>query len=56
MSLFFRLLVVRAMLVASIVLTSFATIANTSGWQQAKHIKAELVSEYRTVIPGWPPA
>jgi thiol:disulfide interchange protein DsbD len=56
MSLFFRLLAVRAMLVASIVLTSVATFASNSGWQQAKHIKAELVSEYRKVIPGWQPA
>jgi thiol:disulfide interchange protein len=52
MSLFFRLPAMCTMLLASIVLSSFATIANTSGWQQAKHIKAELVSEYRTVAPG----
>tara|TARA_B100001059_G_scaffold93153_1_gene92316 strand:+ start:55682 stop:57736 length:2055 start_codon:yes stop_codon:yes gene_type:complete len=33
-------------------LASFSLQAKSSGWQQAKHIKAELVSEYSVVTPG----
>lgn len=31
---------------------SFAVNASNSGWQQAKHIRAELLAEYGTVMPG----
>ncbi|HAW91652.1 TPA: thiol:disulfide interchange protein [Candidatus Azambacteria bacterium] len=45
-------LLLSAALALSSILASFSLHASSSGWQQAKHIKAELVSEYRTVAPG----
>ncbi|WP_213995182.1 protein-disulfide reductase DsbD domain-containing protein [Arsukibacterium sp.] len=47
-----RWLIIRVLLLLSCVLAGFAVQASSSGWQQAKHIKAELVSEYHTVTAG----
>ncbi|SNY59700.1 thiol:disulfide interchange protein DsbD [Arsukibacterium tuosuense] len=47
-----RWLTIRVLLLLSSLLAGFAVQASSSGWQQAKHIKAELVSEYRTVAAG----
>ena len=41
-----------ALLVSCCLLLSGAVAAHSSGWQQAKHLKAELVSEYQQVMPG----
>lgn len=39
------------LLLAALPMAAPASVSS-SGWQQAKHIKAELVSEYQTVTPG----
>ncbi|MFN3901898.1 MAG: protein-disulfide reductase DsbD family protein, partial [Alishewanella aestuarii] len=41
-----------ALLVSCCLLLSGGVAAYSSGWQQAKHLKAELVSEYQQVMPG----
>ena len=41
-----------ALLVSCCLLLSGGVAAYSTGWQQAKHLKAELVSEYQQVMPG----
>ena len=41
-----------ALLVSCCLLLSGGVAAHSTGWQQAKHLKAELVSEYQQVMPG----
>lgn len=41
-----------ALLVSCCLLLSGKVAAYSTGWQQAKHLKAELVSEYQQVMPG----
>ena len=45
-------LLLSAAVILSSMLANFSAQASSSGWQQAKHIRAELVSEYSTVAPG----
>tara|TARA_R110002126_G_scaffold43555_8_gene124861 strand:+ start:11917 stop:14055 length:2139 start_codon:yes stop_codon:yes gene_type:complete len=52
MSRFRNGLLISTALFFSSLLLSFTLQASSSGWQQAKHIKAELLSEYSTVSPG----
>lgn len=40
------------MLVFSCLAFSRVALASSSGWQEAKHLRAELVSEYQQVVPG----
>ncbi|MBV2130958.1 protein-disulfide reductase DsbD family protein [Arsukibacterium indicum] len=47
-----RWLIISVLLLLSTLVLSFAVNASSSGWQQAKHIRAELLSEYGTVTPG----
>lgn len=41
-----------ALLYSMLLVGSFSSNAVSSGWQQAKHLQAELVSEYQTVQAG----
>lgn len=45
-------LILLLVLLVLLVLLSHFAVAKSSGWQQAPHIKAELISEYSTVTPG----
>lgn len=40
------------LLVFSSLAFSHVAVASSSGWQEAKHLRAELVSEYQQVVPG----
>lgn len=41
-----------ALLLLAIALVPAQTLAVSSGWQSASHLKAELVSEYQQLVPG----